>query len=149
LLTLLLSSFFLALSWASYVSAFLQLKASEESHHLKFQSGATEPYNSPSCVTELKSASIHTRDTSPGPDAIHNQMFTHMLHSVLLFLLNMCYCIWSDADLLWYLCYSNVTSTLSETQMRLNICLKNIALFLFETCFWYNEWWTDCKTNSF
>jgi hypothetical protein len=57
-----LLSFFESVSGvASYVPAFLQLKAREESHHLSFATGATEPYNLPFSVAQLKSPLIlHT-----------------------------------------------------------------------------------------
>jgi hypothetical protein len=95
---MLLSFFESALNSVSYALAFLQLKAHEESHHLSFTTGGTEPYNSPFSVAKLESALICPHDTSSGPDTVQNQMLRHLPPSVLVFLLNMYSCIWSDAS---------------------------------------------------
>jgi hypothetical protein len=82
--TFMLSSIFeLASSSASYAPAFLKLRAHEESHTLSFASGDTETYNSPFSMAELRSALKCTHGTSPGPDAIHNQMLRHLPPSIL------------------------------------------------------------------
>lgn len=77
------------LSSASYATAFRQVKAHKESHHLSFTTGAADPYNLPFCMEELSRALKATFDTSPGPDGIQNKVLRHLPPSTFLFLLNM------------------------------------------------------------
>jgi hypothetical protein len=87
-----------ASSSANCAPAFLQLKAREDSLRLSLATGATEPYNSFLTMSSLESALLRTRDTSPGPDTIHNQMFKHLPHSTLVILLNIYNHIWSEGS---------------------------------------------------
>jgi potassium voltage-gated channel Eag-related subfamily H protein 8 len=87
-----------ASSSTSHTPAVLQRKAREESRPLSFGTGATEPYNSTFSVAELKIALFRTRDTFPGPDAIHDQMLRHLPPPTLVFLLQMYNRIWSEGS---------------------------------------------------
>jgi hypothetical protein len=94
-----LSSYFeTASSSANYAPTFLVTKVREESRYLNFTTRIAEPYNAPFSMDELLSALKRTRDTSPGPDAIHNQMLRHLPPSALSFLLSMYNRIWIEGS---------------------------------------------------
>jgi potassium voltage-gated channel Eag-related subfamily H protein 8 len=94
-----LSSYFeTASSSANYAPTFLLTKVREECRYLNFTMRVAEPYNSPFSIDEFLSALKRTRDTSPGPDAIHNQMLRQLPPSALSFILIMYNRIWIEGS---------------------------------------------------
>ena len=66
-----------------YSDEFSKVKCAAESINIHFFSDNNEEYNEVFTLAELKCALSSTSDTSPGPDKIHNLMFTLCLCAVL------------------------------------------------------------------
>jgi potassium voltage-gated channel Eag-related subfamily H protein 8 len=91
----------LAASFASvstsdrYDSTFLRIKDNAEKSPLHFNSQNLECYDAPFSMDELL-AICRSRNTSPGPAGIHNQMLPHLSPSAKEFLLSLCNRIWEE-----------------------------------------------------
>ena len=81
-------------SSSSYSSPFLERKKKIESSVLDFKSNGKKNYVS--SVLELTSALAIAKDTTPGPDRIHNLMLKHLPEKAMQFLLKLFNSIWQN-----------------------------------------------------
>jgi hypothetical protein len=72
------SSFSLVCSSENYDPCLGAIKNSTETLRLNFTPRRTEAYNTTNSMDELLAALERCRNTSPGPDGIHNEMLSHL-----------------------------------------------------------------------
>jgi hypothetical protein len=83
------ASFASVSSFDRYDPTFLRIKDNAERSPLHFNYQNLECYNPPLSMDEFLLAIGRSRNTSPGPDAIHNQMLSHLSPSAKEFLLSL------------------------------------------------------------
>jgi hypothetical protein len=89
------ASFASASSSDRYDPTFLSIEDNAETSPLHFNSQNLERYDAPFSMDQLLSIG-RSRNTSPGPDAIHNQMLSHISPSAKEFLLSLFNTIWDE-----------------------------------------------------
>ena len=82
----------------NYDPTFLALKQKEESKPIEFPKDTGENYNIPFTEWELMDALSVCKDTSPGPDNIHNQMLKHLSRESLFHIFHLFNRIWLSGE---------------------------------------------------